>query len=131
MPETLRLPDTLRRQIVDHCRAALPNEGCGLFAVDDARVAKVYPTANADESPTGYTIPPEEHFAALEDAESRGWEIGGVFHSHPAGPARPSMIDVQAALDPQWVYIVVGLQDLAEVRAWRISDLEIREVILT
>jgi proteasome lid subunit RPN8/RPN11 len=131
LPETLRLPDALRQQIVDHCRAGLPNEGCGLFAVEDDRVVEVYPTANAEESPTGYTIPPQEHFSALEDAESRGWEIGGVFHSHPAGPARPSMIDVQAALEPLWVYIVVGLQDVTEVRAWRITNHEIQEVMLT
>lgn len=131
LPESLRLPDELRRRMIEHCREALPNEGCGLFAVESDRIVKVYPTANADDSPTGYTVPPEEHFAALQDAESHGWEIGGVFHSHPGGRGRPSMIDVQAALEPHWAYIVIGLRRAPEVRAWRIFDHQIHEVRLT
>lgn len=103
------LPDHLRRQIIDHCLAELPNEACGLLAMDGDRVVKVYPTENADASPSSYTIPPQEHFDALADAESHGWEIGGVFHSHPDGPAQMSSVDLDRALDPEWMYLVVGL----------------------
>ena len=103
------LPDELRRLIVDHCLAELPNEGCGLLAMDGDEVVAVYPTANADASPTSYTIPPQEHYDALVDAESKGWRIGGVFHSHPNGPAEMSSVDLERALDPEWVYVVVGL----------------------
>lgn len=131
LPENLRIPESLRRSIVDHCLSASPNEGCGLFAVDDGRLVEVYRTANAAESPTGYTVPPEEHLRAIEDAESRGWEIGGVFHSHPTGTARPSMVDVNNALDPSWIYLVVGLAGEPELRAWRIGDGDIEEVTLT
>ena len=131
MSETLRLPEGLRRQIIEHCLSELPNEGCGLIASDDKdRLTAVYPTRNADGSPTGFTVPPEDHYAALEDAESRGWELAGVFHSHPRGPARPSMTDVLAANDPQWIYLVVGLEPKPEVRAWRIRDAEVKEVRL-
>lgn len=130
MRETLHLPETFRQRIIDHCRAALPDEGCGLFAVDDGNVVEVYETSNSDSSPTGYTVPPEEHLAALEDAESRGWEIGGVFHSHPTGSARPSMIDVRSALERRWVYLVVGLRGRPEVRGWMIPGNGIREVDL-
>ena len=77
--------------------------------MDGDRVVKVYPTTNADASPSSYTIPPQEHFDALTDAESHGWQIGGVFHSHPHGPARMSSTDVAKALEPDWVYLVVGL----------------------
>ena len=105
------LPDALRREIVEHCRASLPNEGCGLVAVSNGNVVRVYPTSNADSSPSSYTIPPEEHFAALTDAEARGWEIGGVFHSHPHGPARMSGSDLARALEPDWTYFVVGFAE--------------------
>lgn len=130
MAETLRLPDSLRREIVVHCLAADPNEACGLLATKDGDVVRVYPTSSVEPSPTSYTVPPEEHFAALEDAERRGWELGGVFHSHPDGPARPSMVDVMAALDPGWVYLVVGLDGEPRVRAWRIRDSQIDEIVL-
>ena len=117
-----------RFEMVAHCLSAVPNEGCGLFAVDDATVTRVYPTSNAQASPSGYTVPPEEHFAALTDAESRGWVLGGVFHSHPGGGTRPSMTDVEMAIDPQWTYVVIGLRGSPEMRAWRIEDGEISEV---
>lgn len=95
--------------MVDHCISELPNEACGLLALDEGQVVKIYPTANQDRSPHSYTIPPQEHYDALADAESRGWEIGGVFHSHPDGPAEMSPVDRAKALDPTWVYVVVGL----------------------
>lgn len=126
---TLLLSEPLRRLIIDHCVLALPNEGCGLIASDgDDNVVAVYPTANLDESPSGYTVPPEEHFAALKDAESKGWELSGVFHSHPHGSAKPSMVDVASALDPEWIYLVVGLQAGPVIRAWRLCQKEIEEI---
>lgn len=94
-------------------------------------MAGVYPTGNAAASPTGFTVPPEEHFAALEDAESKGWELAGVFHSHTRGPARPSMADILAANDPEWAYLVVGLESDPEIRAWRIGKGEMEEITLT
>lgn len=109
------LPDWACREIIDHCLAELPNEGCGLLAVSEGRVVAVYPTSNQDRSPSSYTIPPQEHFDVLTDAESRGWQIGGVFHSHPDGPAEMSSIDLERALEPDWAYVVVGLGGNTEV----------------
>lgn len=117
----VHLSDDLRARIVEHCLSERPNEGCGLLAIDGDRVVGVYPTSNLDASPVSYTVPPEEHFAALTDAEARGWSLGGVFHSHPGGDARPSMTDVQRALDPGWVYLVVGLEREPVVRGWHIA----------
>lgn len=122
------LPEGLADRIVTHCLAALPSEGCGLFAVDGNRVVEVYPTSNPTGSPVSYTVPPEEHFAALEDAEGKGWDLGGVFHSHPYGSAELSMVDLQAAIDPEWLYLVVGMRGEPEIRGWRVTDGEVQEV---
>jgi desampylase len=114
------LSDEHRFQIVDHCRAALPNEGCGMLALEGDRVVEVYPTGNEDPSPTSYTIPPQEHYDALIDAESNGWRLAGVFHSHPKGPASMSATDVARVTEPDWVYVVVGLNgDEPDITAWR------------
>ena len=126
----VRLPDDLRQQIIDHCLSELPNEGCGLFAMNGDDVVRIYPTANQDASPTGFTVPPAEHFAALRDAESQGWRLGGVFHSHPDGNARPSMADVVAAMEPEWLYLVVGLAGEPFVMGWRIQEKKIQEISL-
>lgn len=105
----VHLPERLRRRIIDHCISELPNEGCGLLAMSGDEIVDVYPTSNEDQSPRSYTVPPGEHFAALTDAEARGWRLGGVFHSHPSGPAQMSDEDRDKALEPSWVYLVVGL----------------------
>lgn len=70
---------------------------------------KVYPCRNADASPVAYTIEPADHHAALVDAESHGWKLGGVFHSHPKGKATMSATDLDKANEPDWLYVVVGL----------------------
>lgn len=126
----VHLPEDLRRQIIDHCLAELPDEGCGLFAMEEDRIVAVYPTGNAQASPSSYTVPPDEHFAALSDAESKGWELGGVFHSHPEGTAEMSMVDVMAALEPEWVYLVVGLRSEPTVRGWVVGGGTVEEIAL-
>lgn len=116
----VELSEELLGRIVDHCRRALPDEGCGLLALDSDRIAEVYPTANADESPVSYTIPPQEHYDAVMDAESKGWEIRGAFHSHPKGPARMSATDLDRALEPGWLYLVVALDGSEpNIGAWQ------------
>lgn len=130
MTESLNLPDHLREQILGHCVGALPDEGCGLYAISGDLITEVYPTDNADKSPTGYTIPHSEHFNALIRAESRGWRLGGSFHSHPGSEALPSERDLEGALDPEWVYLIVGFKGSPALRAWEIRDGAPAEVAL-
>lgn len=96
-----------------------------MLATDGAgRLRRVYCLRNATPSPHAYTLDPEEHFRALRDAESRGWRLAGVFHSHPAGPSAPSPADVAGALEPEWLYVVVSLEDRARpgIRGFWIRD---------
>ncbi len=98
------------------------------MAVDDlGRLTFAYPLTNADPSPVSYTIDPDEHFQALRHAESRGWKIAGVFHSHPGGPATPSMIDVQSALEPDWLYLIAAAGEMRgfTIRAGTIEEVEL------
>lgn len=115
----LGLTEEHRRQMIDHCVESLPFEGCGLLAVSEDEILAVYPTANADHSPVAYTVPPGEHYEAVMDAESRGWEINGVFHSHPQGPPVLSLTDLEELVHPSWLYVVIGLADRPTLRAWR------------
>lgn len=113
------LSEELRSRMIDHCVESLPFEGCGLLAVSDREIIEVYPTSNADRSPVAYTVPPGEHYQAVLDAESRGLEINGVFHSHPQGPPVLSLTDLEGLVHPSWLYVVIGLSGTPSVRAWR------------
>jgi proteasome lid subunit RPN8/RPN11 len=120
----LRLPAPVYTQIVSHCLSGLPDEGCGLLGGDLATgaVARCYPTRNVAASAKLYTVDPGQHLRADRDAEARGMEIMGVFHSHTHTDAYPSPTDVAQAPDPDWHYVLVSLRDTHPVvRSYRIK----------
>ena len=124
-PAVIGLDLQCRSDIIAHGRAEHPLEACGLLAVDtDGFVRHVYRLRNVDASSTAFTIDPGQHYEALVDAESRGWRLGGVYHSHPNGPAAPSPIDLAAGIDADWVHVIVGFGDpqRPELRVWRVDD---------
>lgn len=131
----LRLPASVLTAITEHARTVAPEECCGLLAVDgDGTVTRAYPVVNVERSPVRFTVDPDGHFAALQAAESQGWSLGGVYHSHPRSSPVPSRTDLEGALDPEWVHLIVGLTEpVPQIRGWRIvagHATEIRFVIL-
>lgn len=134
---TLRLTEGDYLTILGHCYDGLPDEACGMLAgrlvpgttTPEGRVEAVYPCANADASARTYTVAPRDLLHAVRDAEGRGLEIVGVYHSHTHTEAWPSPTDVRQAVDPSWLYVIVSLKDGDPVlRAFRIQDGNISEV---
>ena len=65
----------------------------------------------------------------MRDAEERGDEIIGVWHSHTHTDAYPSPTDVRQAVDPAWWYVIVSLKHGEPVlRAFQIRSETITEV---
>lgn len=107
----------------------MPDEACGLLAGADERVEVVYTTANADASPVSYRVDSRDQWAAMRDADARGLEMLGGFHSHTHSEAYPSPTDVAQAFYPEWAYLVVGVGEPEPVmRAFRIRSGEITEI---
>ncbi len=126
----LRLGVDVHRQMVTHCLDRLPEEACGLLAGAPGQSSAVvcYPIRNVDESARTYTLDPLEHLHADRDAEGRGLEIIGVFHSHTHTDAYPSPTDVEKAPDPGWHYVLVSLRHAEPVvRSFRIEEGAITE----
>ncbi len=126
----LRLNATAYAQMVGHCYDGLPLEACGLLAgpkgSSDATVC--YPTRNAARSSRVYEVHGIDYRDADDDAEARGLEILGVFHSHTHTDPYPSPTDVASALFSQWHYVLVSLRDEAPMtRSYRIVDGKISE----
>ena len=116
--------------MVAHCLAGLPNEGCGLLAgrPDNEKAEICYPTRNLADSARVYTVDPKQHLLADRDAEQRGMELIGVFHSHTHTAAYPSPTDVEQAPDPAWHYVLISLAAEAPIlRSYRIDDGAITE----
>ena len=134
----LRLTITQHERIVAHCYSGLPDEACGLLGGPvigplaqrkaTGFVSEVYPAKNADASARTYTVDGRDYLRASRDAEARGDEIIGVWHSHTHTDPYPSPTDVGSAVDPMWVYVIVSLRDdIPTLRAYRIRDGEIAE----
>jgi len=118
--------------MVQHCLEGRPEEACGLLGGvldgDSAEVTVCYPGRNLTASATLYELDSKDHLLADRDAEGRGIEIVGVFHSHTHTEAYPSPTDVARAPDPGWHYILVSLRDPEPViRSFRIQDGAITE----
>jgi proteasome lid subunit RPN8/RPN11 len=89
----------------DVCSRA-PEEACGIVAGKAGRVLKVYPATNALHSLVRYQLDPEEQLEIFNEIDQFGWELLGIYHSHPNGPNYPSATDIQEAYYPDSVYII-------------------------
>ncbi|MDQ1375262.1 MAG: [CysO sulfur-carrier protein]-S-L-cysteine hydrolase [Actinomycetota bacterium] len=126
----LRLAPDVYKAMIGHCYDGLPDEACGLVAAAPGsdKAVVLYPTRNAAESSRVYEVDPRDLLRADRDAEARGLQLAGVFHSHTHTDAYPSPTDVAQAPDPEWHYVLVSLKDLVPVvRSYRIVDGNITE----
>jgi proteasome lid subunit RPN8/RPN11 len=124
----IRLPLEFAREMVAQVKEEAPYEACGVIAGQEGRAVKLYRTANAEQSATTYRLEPEEQYRIFVEVEEKGWELWGIYHSHPAFPAYPSARDIEQAYFPEALYIIVSLaQEEPEIRAFRIVEGEVRE----
>jgi len=85
--ETFQLARTHVEQMrMDVC-LRLPEEACGLLGGRQNRAEIVLPVTNSLHSSTRFFLDPEEMITAILQLESRGMDVVGIYHSHPAGPA--------------------------------------------
>ena len=124
--------------IVAHCLDGLPDEACGMLAgpmdagEPTGAVSAAHPCRNADASARTYTVEPRDLLRAMREADARGDDIVGVWHSHTHTDAYPSQTDVRQAVDPAWIYVLVSLRHgEPALRAYRIRDGVIAEVDVT
>ena len=117
----LVLPATALDRLHALARAAAPAECCGLLigrdTADGRRVTALAPVPN--DTRERYAIPAARFLATERHARAQGTHVCGVYHSHPAGPAQPSPLDVALAW-PGLDYVIVD--GAGAVRAWRLQE---------
>ncbi len=132
----LEIAAAFRDEVVAHCRSRYPKEACGLLAgpSDGAwRVAAVYPMANVEDSPIGYSMDPLEQLHVEKRMRAAGQRLIGIYHSHTASAAYPSPVDVSRAISPDVSYVLVSLTDQANpaFRSYRIDGATITDEPVT
>jgi proteasome lid subunit RPN8/RPN11 len=119
-------------EIYAHLDAHKPNEACGLLGGQGGRVLKVYPIPSAAPSPVRYSMEAGAQVEAMLEMEERGWELIGIFHSHPAGPPVPSATDLAEAYYPDSAYVICAPDSAGhwQARAFELREGRAREVEL-
>lgn len=121
--EGLGIRRSARDAMIAHARAQAPLECCGLLIGSAGAIEAAVPARNLRASDTAFLVDPADHFAAIRRARADGRAVVGAYHSHPRSPAIPSPSDVEQALDPAMIHVIVSLAepDAPDLRAYRID----------
>jgi [CysO sulfur-carrier protein]-S-L-cysteine hydrolase len=112
------IPAEVRSSLVEHAKAELPNEACGLLVLREGVAERLVPGRNRAASPYRFELEVDPETWFLED---EGYELA-VFHSHPSSPPRPSRTDVEnIGLWEGRPYVILSLRT-GELAAWTIAD---------
>jgi proteasome lid subunit RPN8/RPN11 len=115
------------QQVLDHLRAALPAEGCGLLACagdddGDLTISRTFPGTNTLASATRYRMEPSEVIDAFRAMREEGLRLAAIFHSHPTTPPTLSEIDLREANYPDAALVIVSFAGGSpEAAAWALE----------
>jgi proteasome lid subunit RPN8/RPN11 len=131
MSGSLRLLAALGHEIIAHARAGYPNEICGLIAGRQGVGLVLYRGQNvAPEPRVSFELDANTLLRQME-FEEQGLELVAIYHSHPAGPEKPSETDVARACYPQAAAIICSLAGPHPgLRAFSIVDDKVTELEL-
>ncbi|MHA2020863.1 MAG: M67 family metallopeptidase [Candidatus Thorarchaeota archaeon] len=134
MQLVLRLSENELNRLHNHAEQSLPIEAAALLfgCVHDTDVVVrcVELVQNIAESKTSFSVDPETEYKLLVEAEERGEDLVGIFHSHPA-PPKPSASDLRnMRLNPVVWVISSKLTGRWESRAYILDDNNLDEVDL-
>lgn len=91
--------------IMRHAHAEAPIEACGIVTDTMRHV----PMMNAAASPTFFQFDVDEYLKVFHEIHDAGEHIMLIYHSHTAGPAIPSAMDIIYAR-PNVRYLIVATE---------------------
>lgn len=123
----MRVPSSIRAELVAHAREEAPNECCGLVLVRDGIAVEYIRGVNKLASPYRYELYIDPFvWSEIDEGVEQV-----VFHSHPETEPRPSRTDRElAGLWSGRPFLIYGLK-LDDLRAWRIARDEVEEIPIT
>ncbi|HVM61395.1 MAG TPA: M67 family metallopeptidase [Verrucomicrobiae bacterium] len=128
----MKLSRQLLHRIHQHLESGYPNEACGVMLGKDGVITEVVsvdnerteqPASGGESARNRYLIDPLAYMKIERDADKRGLEVIGIYHSHPDVAARPSQFDADNAW-PSFSYLIVSVAKgkAVESNSWRLRD---------
>ncbi|MEM8639202.1 MAG: M67 family metallopeptidase [Cyanobacteria bacterium P01_G01_bin.54] len=137
------------QQVCIHAESVYPEECCGLLLgtrnlEETPDITAIWPTHNVWDqaqqqdfaSLTGqnrsgarsrnFTIAPTALLQAGRVARAQGWDIMGIYHSHPDHPAQPSAFDRAIAWE-QYIYLILSVTagQVTRGRVWQLDSTDV------
>lgn len=123
--------------MLKEAKTAYPYECCGLLVGNNNDTGKVvheiYPVENKNKvrAEDRYEIDPKEFDKIDREATKKGFNIIGIYHSHPDHPADPSAFDKECAnVWTEYSYIIVSVKNgkEEELKSWCFNS-EKKEIV--
>ncbi|WP_367883741.1 M67 family metallopeptidase [Thermococcus peptonophilus] len=116
-----KIIELAKKSPIEVCGFLLGRKVGNTLTVEEARE-----TRNRLNSPVEFEIDPLEIAEVLDEAEEKGLEIVGIFHSHLKCPPMPSGKDLKGMNLWRNVWLIVTPS--GEFRAWTIENGELKEL---
>jgi proteasome lid subunit RPN8/RPN11 len=115
--------------IHDHAKETYPEECSGVIVGMNTGEIKVVvdvwraENTHEDERSRRFLIDPLVYMKLEQQANERGMDVLGIYHSHPDHPAEPSEYDREHAW-PNFSYIIasVSSEQVEDMRSWVLKD---------
>lgn len=125
----LRIKRKDLKAVEEHALESFPLECCGLMVGKVAEeifyVKKVVPADNIHKSGVSFEADAELVYRAIDEAEAKGLELIGIYHSHPNMRAYISAADAEIMkLWPNVAWLVLGVagEKTIEKKAFVLKD---------
>lgn len=117
----MKIPRRLYDELIEHALEEAPNECCGLIGVRDGAAVRTFRARNVAKNPQArYAMDPEEQLQLHQLLDAAGLDLGAIYHSHPFGPAFPSLTDIRLAFS-ETMYLIVSLaHNHPQVKAYQL-----------
>ena len=129
-----QIPRKLTNQLLHLAQLSPDDEICGLVGSLNGMPRTCYPIANiAKEPQQRFFLDAKQQIAAMAQMREQGEELFAIYHSHPKAPAEPSSYDLEFAVYPNALYLIISLntKGVLEMRGFKISPQKAQEVVLT
>jgi proteasome lid subunit RPN8/RPN11 len=121
----MKLSQQLLHRIHEHLESGYPNEACGVMLGNAGVITEIAGADNqrTDSARNRYLIDPLMYMKIEREADKRGLDVIGIYHSHPDVAARPSQFDLDHAW-PNFSYLIVSVVKgkAVESNSWRLRD---------
>ncbi len=119
-------------RIHQHLESGYPNEACGVMLGKDGVITEIVsadnervdlPASGSESARNRYLIDPLRYMKIEREADKRGLNVLGIYHSHPDVAARPSQFDLDHAW-PNFSYLIVSVckGKAVESHSWQLRD---------